>query len=150
MCFLPNFTRRAIVLALPSPVLVRIKVRSNSASPPRIVSISLPCGVVVSAQVSASERKHAPALATASNVLRMKRYFCGRNAPCPLNDQGNPLKSQQMRPPSERTRNPRLALKSLTLSAQREVKEKSKSRTTGPKYVPSAINFSSLQDAKKD
>jgi hypothetical protein len=38
----------------PSPVLARISSRSNSAKPPRTVSISLPCGVVVSAQASLS------------------------------------------------------------------------------------------------
>ena len=37
--------------------------RSNSASPPRTVSINRPCGVVVSAQVSASDLKPAPAFA---------------------------------------------------------------------------------------
>ena len=30
-------------------------------------------------------------------------YFCGRNAPYSLNDPDNTLKSQKMRPPSERT-----------------------------------------------
>jgi hypothetical protein len=35
------------------------------------------------------------------NALSLQRHFCGRNAPYPLNDQGNPLKSQQMRPPSD-------------------------------------------------
>ena len=37
------------------------------------------------------------------NALSLHRYFCGRNAFYPLNDQGNPLISQQMRPPSGRT-----------------------------------------------
>src|SRR2546427_7400613 len=36
-----------------------------------------------------------------------------RNAPNVFVHSGKPLKSQQMRPPSERTTNPRLALKSL-------------------------------------
>jgi hypothetical protein len=42
---------------------------SNSAKPASTVTISLPCGVVVSAQVSASERKPAPTLPIASSVL---------------------------------------------------------------------------------
>ena len=33
----------------------------------------------------------------------LQKHFCGRNAPYLLSDQDNPLKSQQMRPPSERT-----------------------------------------------
>jgi hypothetical protein len=49
-----------------------------------------------------------------------ERYFWVRNAPYSLNDPDNLLKLQQMRPPSERTINPRLALESLTLSARRE------------------------------
>ena len=40
------------------------------------------------------------------NEPSLQRYFGGRNAPYPLNDPGNPLKTQQMRPPSERTRRP--------------------------------------------
>src|SRR5262245_37177266 len=51
-----------------------------------------------------------------------------------LNDQGNPLNSQQMRPPSERTRKPRLALKLLTLViTQRRL------RRTDATGVPSVI-----------
>lgn len=42
-----------------------------------------------------------------------ERYFWARNAPYASTDPCNPLISQQMRPPSERTTNPRLALKSL-------------------------------------
>jgi hypothetical protein len=33
----------------------------------------------------------------------LERYFRGRNAPYAVKDRDNPLKSQQMRPPSERT-----------------------------------------------
>ena len=40
----------------------------------------------------------------ALNAPSLERYFRGRNAPYSLNDPGNPLKSQQMRPPSERTK----------------------------------------------
>jgi hypothetical protein len=53
----------------PSPVLARINSRSNSAKPPRTVSMSLPCGVVVSAQLSLSERKPAPRFASSSSRL---------------------------------------------------------------------------------
>jgi hypothetical protein len=45
------------------------------------------------------------------DVRYLERYFRGRNAPYSLNDIGNPLKSQQMRAPSERTINPQSALK---------------------------------------
>jgi hypothetical protein len=37
------------------------------------------------------------------NAPSLQRYFRGRNAPYPLNDLDNPLKSRQMRAPSERT-----------------------------------------------
>jgi len=43
----------------PLPVRARIGSRSNSASPPRKVSINRPCAVVVSAHASPSERKPA-------------------------------------------------------------------------------------------
>src|SRR5262249_34128139 len=65
----PNFTPRALARLRPSSVRARISSRSNSARPPRTVSNSLPCGVVVSAQASASDLKLAPALATASRML---------------------------------------------------------------------------------
>jgi hypothetical protein len=64
----PNFTPLALARSLPSPVLARISSRSNSAKPPRTVSISLPCGVVVSAQASFSDLKPARALAIASRM----------------------------------------------------------------------------------
>jgi len=57
----------------PSSVLARISSRSNSASPPSTVSISLPCAVVVSAHASASDLKPAPAFATASSTLSRSR-----------------------------------------------------------------------------
>jgi hypothetical protein len=47
----------AFARARPSPVLVRISSRSNSASPPNTVSIKRPWAVVVSAQVSLSDLK---------------------------------------------------------------------------------------------
>src|SRR5262245_37052508 len=48
----PKRTPLALARLRPSPVRARISSRSNSARPPRTVSISLPCGVVVSAQAS--------------------------------------------------------------------------------------------------
>ena len=56
----PNRTPRSFARFLPSPVRARISSRSNSAKPPRIVSISRPCGLVVSAQVSLSDLNPAP------------------------------------------------------------------------------------------
>ena len=49
----PNLTPRSCARFLPSPVRARISSRSNSARPPRTVSISRPCGLVVSAHVPA-------------------------------------------------------------------------------------------------
>lgn len=46
-------TPRALARSRPSPVRLRINSRSNSAGPPRTVSINLPCGVVVSAKPAA-------------------------------------------------------------------------------------------------
>src|SRR5262249_45573683 len=54
-------TPRSLARFLP-PVRARISSRSNSARPPSTVSISRPCAVVVSAQVSFRLRKPAPAL----------------------------------------------------------------------------------------
>jgi hypothetical protein len=71
--FLPNLTPLAIALVQPSLVLAKIKLRSNSASPPRIVIISFPCAVVVSAQASAIDRNPVPALPTASRTLSIPR-----------------------------------------------------------------------------
>jgi hypothetical protein len=45
-----ELTPRACARLRPSPVRARISSRSNSAKPPRTVSIRRPCGVVVSAQ----------------------------------------------------------------------------------------------------
>ena len=49
-----NLTPRSFARFLPSPVRARIISRSNSAKPPRTVSINRPCGLVVSAQDRAS------------------------------------------------------------------------------------------------
>jgi predicted nucleotide-binding protein len=57
----------------PPPVLARISSRSNSAKPPRTVSISLPCGVVVSAQASLSDLKPTPRFAIARRATGGKR-----------------------------------------------------------------------------
>lgn len=69
----PNFTPLAFARARPSPVLARIKLRSNSAKPASTVTISLPCGVVVSANGSASDLKPARALPMASRMLSRSR-----------------------------------------------------------------------------
>ena len=72
----PSFTPLATARARPSPVLARINSRSNSASPPRTVSISRPCGVVVSAHASPSDRNPAPCspiLAKTFNRSRVER-----------------------------------------------------------------------------
>ena len=66
-------TPRACARFLPSPVRARISSRSNSAKPPRTVSITRPCDVVVSAQASLRERKPAPALATTSSTFSKSR-----------------------------------------------------------------------------
>ena len=50
-----------------------ISARSNSARPPKTVSISRPCAVVVSAQASASDLKPAPTFATVSRMLSRSR-----------------------------------------------------------------------------
>src|SRR5262249_13027847 len=69
----PKRTPCAFARARPAPVLARINSRSNSARPPSAVSISRPCGVVVSAQASPSDLKSAPALPTASRMLSKPR-----------------------------------------------------------------------------
>src|SRR5262249_54935737 len=51
----PIFTPARLARSLPSLVLILISSRSNSARPPNTVSISLPAGVVVSAQGSARD-----------------------------------------------------------------------------------------------
>jgi hypothetical protein len=61
----------------------------------------------------------------------LQRHLWVRNAPYALKDPDNPLKSRQMRPPSERTRNPPLALKSLSFfpDVTRECYHSAPSRT---------------------
>ena len=65
----PKRTPRALARVRPSPVRARISSRSNSARPPKTVSINRPCAVVVSAHVSCRDLKPAPASAMAANVL---------------------------------------------------------------------------------
>src|SRR5215813_8426158 len=69
----PNRTPRSLARFRPSPVRARISSRSNSAKPPRTVSISRPCAVVVSAHVSLSERKPAPRFPISSSTLSRAR-----------------------------------------------------------------------------
>jgi hypothetical protein len=59
----------------PSPVRARISSRSNSASPPSTVSIKRPCGVVVSAHASPSDRNPAPTFAIVSRGQDTKVHF---------------------------------------------------------------------------
>jgi len=69
----PKRTPRSFARLRPSPVRARISSRSNSAKPPNTVNISRPCGLVVSAQVSFSERKPAPRFVMASMTLSRSR-----------------------------------------------------------------------------
>ena len=69
----PMWTPRALARSRPSPVRARISSRSNSASPPSTVSINRPCGVVVSAHASPSERNPAPAFAIVSRMFKRSR-----------------------------------------------------------------------------
>jgi hypothetical protein len=69
----PIFTPRAFARALPSPVRLRMRSRSNSASPPSTVSISRPCEVVVSAHVSPKDRKPAFLAVIAARVFNRSR-----------------------------------------------------------------------------
>jgi hypothetical protein len=57
--FRPRLCPFALARARPSPVRMQISSRSNSASPPKTVSIKRPCAVVVSAHVSPSDGKPA-------------------------------------------------------------------------------------------
>jgi len=69
------WTPRALARFLPSLVRALINSRSNSAKPPRTVRMSLPCAVVVSAQVSASDLKPAPALAMPSKMVNKSKVL---------------------------------------------------------------------------
>jgi hypothetical protein len=69
----PKRTPRALARVRPSLVRARISSRSNSAKPPSTVNISRPCGVVVSAHLSVSDLKPAPALAIMSRILSRSR-----------------------------------------------------------------------------
>ena len=67
----PNAARLGALAALSRPG--RISSRSNSAKPPKIVSISRPWGVVVSHHASLSDLKPAPRSATAAKMLSRSR-----------------------------------------------------------------------------
>jgi hypothetical protein len=69
----PNTTPFTWARSRPSPVRVLISSRSNSPRPPRTVSISRPCGVVVSHHASLSDRKPAPAAVTAARTFSKSR-----------------------------------------------------------------------------
>ena len=71
---------RALARSRPSAVRAWISSRSNSAKPPRTVSTSRPCGVVVSAHVSASDRNPALRSVTAASVLRRPRVERARRS----------------------------------------------------------------------
>jgi hypothetical protein len=64
-----------MALSRPSFVLLKIRWRSNSANPPRIVTMSFPWAVVVSAQTSPSDLKLAPFSLIACRVLSRSRVL---------------------------------------------------------------------------
>jgi len=66
----PIFTPARLARSLPSLVLILISSRSNSARPPSTVSISLPAGVVVSAQGSARDLNNHSLSAICFTVVR--------------------------------------------------------------------------------
>ena len=69
MSLRPNLTPRAFARSRPSLVLAKMRCLSNSANPPSTVIISLPCGVVVSAQELPRDLKPAPRSPIAARVL---------------------------------------------------------------------------------
>jgi len=71
----PNFTPRAFARTRPASVRSLMSSRSNSASPPRMVNISRPCDVVVSAQVSLIDLKPASALPISSRIFNRSRVL---------------------------------------------------------------------------
>ena len=76
----PNFTPRALARSRPAPVRARMSSRSNSARPPRTVSISRPCGVVVSAQLSFKLLNPAPFAAISAKILSKSRVLRARRS----------------------------------------------------------------------
>jgi hypothetical protein len=70
----------ATARARPSPVRALINSRSNSAKPPRTVSIRRPCAVVVSAQVSPRDRNPAFFPVIAARVLSRSRVDRARRS----------------------------------------------------------------------
>jgi hypothetical protein len=74
--FLPIFTPARFALSRPSPVLTLMSSRSNSARPPKTVSINRPAGVVVSAHGSARDLNRHPLSAMA--LMMVKRSTVDR------------------------------------------------------------------------
>jgi hypothetical protein len=71
--FRPNLTPLACARLRPSSVRARIRWRSNCANPASTVIISCPCGVVVSAHASSSERNLAPLRLMLSRMFSRSR-----------------------------------------------------------------------------
>ena len=72
-CGRPNFTPRAFARAPAIAGRGKDQLALELRKPPRTVSISRPCDVVVSAQLSLSDLKPAPILATQSRMLSKSR-----------------------------------------------------------------------------
>jgi hypothetical protein len=71
------------------------------------------------------------------NAAPFERYFWARNAPYTSTDPCNQLKSQQIRPPSERTINPRLAI--FSGEGERQVCGESASECLSPDWKSDLI-----------
>src|SRR6516164_5826812 len=76
----PRLCPFALARARPSLVRARISSRSNSARPPKTVSIKRPCAVVVSAHASAKDRKPAFRSVIASSVFNRSRVDRARRS----------------------------------------------------------------------
>lgn len=90
-------TPRALARSLPSPVRDRISSRSNSARPPRIVTSSRPCGVVVKTD-RAQLRRVLEALAPGDVlvVTRLDRLKGNANRQSTLRTQGRARVTQAL------------------------------------------------------
>jgi hypothetical protein len=79
-------------------------------------SVSATVGQTVGQSQGASRRVRTRGRGFGDDAIATpQKHFWARNEPYALRSHRNSLKSQQMRAPSERTINPRLALKLLTL-----------------------------------
>lgn len=76
----PSELDAASLSPLTTPVRALVSSRSNSANPPKTVSMSRPCGVVVSAQVSPIDRKPAPLSAIVARMLSRSRVERARRS----------------------------------------------------------------------